>query len=180
MDKIASPQELQSELRRLLAYSESRNPSRKKLESAMRSLAGRVAQDKRSAGQAMYSVTDIEMTTTEDSFEGGEIGHSMRVLSEHNVGRYKTPQEMMQRLTSKYDLPKDKDNWLAFEDGRIDVQFHVDENNSRVEGNDPIYKKWKEGAAKLWSADFHIWFVVSEERTPTPEEIAKDFGISAY
>lgn len=43
MNKIASPQELQAELRRLLAYSQSPKPSREKLAAAMRGLADRVA-----------------------------------------------------------------------------------------------------------------------------------------
>ena len=43
MDRIANTQELQSELRALLAYSESRNPSRAKLADDLASLASRVA-----------------------------------------------------------------------------------------------------------------------------------------
>jgi len=43
MDKIASPQELTQELRRLLAYAESANPSRQKLAAGLNGLAGRVA-----------------------------------------------------------------------------------------------------------------------------------------
>ena len=43
MDKIASPQELTQELRRLLAYAESEDPSREKLAAALGGLANRVA-----------------------------------------------------------------------------------------------------------------------------------------
>lgn len=43
MNRIANTRELQSELRALLVYSESRNPSRAKLASALVSLASRVA-----------------------------------------------------------------------------------------------------------------------------------------
>ena len=42
MDKIASPQDLAQELRRLLAYAGSPNPSREKLASGLRDLAGAV------------------------------------------------------------------------------------------------------------------------------------------
>ena len=42
MDKIASPQELQAELRRLLAYSEGEQPSRQVLSSRLRELAVRL------------------------------------------------------------------------------------------------------------------------------------------
>jgi len=43
MDKIASPTELQSELRRLLAFASEGQPSREKLASEIRGLANRVA-----------------------------------------------------------------------------------------------------------------------------------------
>jgi protoheme ferro-lyase len=43
MKKIASPQELTSELQRLLDYAKSRNPSREKLASELKTLADRVA-----------------------------------------------------------------------------------------------------------------------------------------
>lgn len=43
MDKLASPAQLVSELRTLLAYAESPNPSRAKLASGLESLANRTA-----------------------------------------------------------------------------------------------------------------------------------------
>ena len=43
MDKIASPDELQAELRKLLAYAESEVPSRSKLATGLKQLADRVA-----------------------------------------------------------------------------------------------------------------------------------------
>jgi len=46
MDKIASPEDLQAELRKLLAYAESEHPSREKLASGMKALADRVAGNK--------------------------------------------------------------------------------------------------------------------------------------
>jgi len=47
MNKIASPQDLQAELRRLLAYAQTEKPSREKLAAEMRGLANRVAADVR-------------------------------------------------------------------------------------------------------------------------------------
>jgi hypothetical protein len=43
MEKIASPQELASEIQRLLKYTDGRNPSRKRLASELNALADRVA-----------------------------------------------------------------------------------------------------------------------------------------
>ena len=45
MDKIASPQELAHELRRLLAYAGSHNPSRVKLASGLKKLARQMVVD---------------------------------------------------------------------------------------------------------------------------------------
>jgi len=55
MNKIASPQELQTELRRLLASSQEENPSREKLAEGLRSLADKLG----SARQADASGRDI-------------------------------------------------------------------------------------------------------------------------
>jgi len=46
MDKLASPQDLQAELRRLIAYSQSDEPSRQKLASELHKLADRVSAQK--------------------------------------------------------------------------------------------------------------------------------------
>jgi len=56
MKKIASPDELTSELRSLLAYAESEQPSREKLASGLEGLAKRVAGDRESHDHA--SVTE--------------------------------------------------------------------------------------------------------------------------
>jgi hypothetical protein len=53
MDKIASPQDLQAEIRRLLAYSQSPKPSREKLASELRGLADRVAADEDKVEKAL-------------------------------------------------------------------------------------------------------------------------------
>ena len=54
MDKIASPEELTAEIRRLLAYAEGKEPSREKLAAGLSALAGRVATDKTSSGQDIF------------------------------------------------------------------------------------------------------------------------------
>jgi hypothetical protein len=52
MNRIASPQDLQAELQRLLTYSQNPKPSREKLASAIRDLADRVAGAKQAASSA--------------------------------------------------------------------------------------------------------------------------------
>lgn len=61
MDKIASPQELTSELQQLLAYAESPAPSREKLAHALLGLSDRVAKDlpgERERGKAVKDLID--------------------------------------------------------------------------------------------------------------------------
>ena len=59
MKKIASPAELQTELRRLLAYSQSEKPSRAKLAAEMRKLADRVAADRVAGGVSAEGSVEI-------------------------------------------------------------------------------------------------------------------------
>ena len=56
MDKIASPDELQSELRRLLAYAESESPSRVKLAEGLDVLANRVKTGSSTLGSQIHEI----------------------------------------------------------------------------------------------------------------------------
>jgi hypothetical protein len=121
-------------------------------------------------------VTSIEWMNTEDSYERGEIGQTFTVLAEENVGRYRTPAEMRQDLIGRFGLPEDRDAWLAFDDGRIDVQFQVD-----VDNNPPTARereRWMRGETQLWAAYVTIHFVEAFEATPSRERIAEMFGIA--
>jgi len=63
MDKIASPQELTSELRQLLAYAESENPSREKLATDLNGLATRVGSTTKVArDDVFYEIVDQRET----------------------------------------------------------------------------------------------------------------------
>jgi hypothetical protein len=55
MDKIASPQDLQAELRRLLAYTQTEKPSREKLAAEMRELAARIEKVAARKGEVIES-----------------------------------------------------------------------------------------------------------------------------
>jgi len=58
MNRIASPQDLQAEIRRLLAYSQSPKPSREKLASELQALAGRVAATPKMIGNRPEQVAE--------------------------------------------------------------------------------------------------------------------------
>ena len=59
MDKIANPQDLQTKIRRLLAYAEGPLPRRETLALELRALANKVAGDKEAGGDSyFYEVVD--------------------------------------------------------------------------------------------------------------------------
>jgi len=62
MDKIASPRELSSELRTLVAYSESATPSREKLARSLRLLADRVESNTKTANTG-YEILSLLLTS---------------------------------------------------------------------------------------------------------------------
>ena len=59
MQKIASPQELQTELRRLLAYCQGEQPSREKLAGELLDLAERVARWPHGGGDAVTQLEEM-------------------------------------------------------------------------------------------------------------------------
>lgn len=64
MRKVASPQDLQIELRRLLAYAQTDRPSRTKLALELRSLASRVAAPKINTPQDVERVFEEAFSAT--------------------------------------------------------------------------------------------------------------------
>lgn len=79
MDKLASPQELQAELRRLLAMSQEGKPSRKALASELRTLADRVAGLERGApnveGMLAGMMLDVAEVVKRYATSGINTGH---------------------------------------------------------------------------------------------------------
>lgn len=86
MDKIASPDELQAELRKLLAYAESENPSREKLAADLNALSSRVAGAKEYIIWGVPPGTSHEDLLHTKSKSMGEARRVCKVLeTEHGV-----------------------------------------------------------------------------------------------
>lgn len=75
MDKIASPQDLQAELRRLLAYSQSERPSRARVASELRTLSERLSSPRTAAyvaeGKQFYELMNAHWRNVKYDEEKG-------------------------------------------------------------------------------------------------------------
>ena len=127
--------------------------------------------------KSVLTVTYLTWISTEDSYEHGEVGKGMTVLDESNVGRYEGPGQLMRDLVRRFGLPEDKKAWGAFdgENGRIEVQFLVNADNHEASPRE--IERWKKGEERLWAAHVSIYIVESVEKTPSPAEISRTFGI---
>lgn len=126
-------------------------------------------------------LTGLSKDIQEDSFEEGQDPDTRQhIFYEKNLGSFDTADELIAFLHKNNYLSEDKKNYTAFEDGRITYSQLEDEEGSAVDEKDAIYKEWKKGKAKLWTADYDIYIEVGEIKTPTIEEIAKMFGIQTY
>ena len=84
MQKIASPQDLQAELRRLLAYSQGTQPSREVMATELRSLAASV--DRVSASAPPYKHIVDRLKYIEDDEANGWIGNVSGKMQRYLLG----------------------------------------------------------------------------------------------
>ena len=122
----------------------------------------------------------MSVDVTEDVFEDGEIGPTMLVLSQSNIGMFDTFGAVIAKLQSLYPLPdfathRDAYGVMEEEDGRVDVQMLVDVDNN--EASDADIKAWRKGKKRLWNAYARIGIEMVTTRTPSGAEIADAFGI---
>ena len=123
----------------------------------------------------------LSKRVTKDNFELGQNpDESQDILLENNLGSFDNADDLISFLNKTYGLSKDKDNYSAFEDGRITYQQLEDGDGNVVEAKDAIYKKFKKGEVDLWAADYDIFIELAEVKTPSVKEIAKLFGIKEY
>lgn len=80
MQKIASPQDLQTELQRLLAYSQEPNPSREKLAGELRGLANRVAAFKVKKQRSAFPNTTLWLVTDPSQKMEGAFGQVDKIV----------------------------------------------------------------------------------------------------
>lgn len=118
-------------------------------------------------------VDHVSMEVTEDSYEKGELGRHISVGSRSNFGNFKSVDLAIKAVSDYSGLPFQ--NFFIFdgENGRIDGNGLVDDDNSYV-GNDARFiKSWKAGEVTGWDMQvtMHIRFAAVWE--PTDDEISK-------
>jgi hypothetical protein len=129
-------------------------------------------------GKKKWAPQHMVWFSTEDSYKQGMLPDTTQtVLSERLSGVYPSFKKMQEALSAAWGLPENLDAWGAFsgENGRIDVQFLVDENNSEPSKQDIAL--WKKGRKKLWTIDASITVLVGELEYPSSATISKMAGI---
>lgn len=126
-------------------------------------------------------LTSLSKSVTQDNFKEGQNPDTSRdVMYEKNLGSFDTGEEVIEFLNKQYGLSDDKNNYTAFEDGRISYQQLEDGDGNVVEDKDAIFKKFKKGEVDLWAADYDIYIELAEVKTPSVKEISKLFKIKEY
>lgn len=133
---------------------------------------------RRRGGEEQWIVKYLHWRTEEDDWEQGAVpGTGQTVLDESNLGTFDSFDELRQNLTERFGLPEDDDSWAIFgdEDGRIEVQFTVDEDNQQPSPRDLAL--WKQGRKKMWTANVSIYVEVGVVRAPSSDELTKMTGL---
>lgn len=120
-------------------------------------------------------VKNLYWDSTEDVFNEGDVGTGRVVLSEENVGLYDSFKDMVNDLSRKFGITTDLERWIAFEDGRINVQMLID--NKNYEADKRQVALWKRGEMRLWNAYITISIKFVTPHTPSVSEMSRNFGI---
>lgn len=101
-----------------------------------------------------YEIDDFHGHVTEDHFEDGEIGTSQ--LKEYSVVlSHATIAGLLEQVTSEFDTKIEDIELDACEDiGRIDVQVMEDADGMIIRVGEPIYRRWVNGEARLYSVTY--------------------------
>ena len=113
----------------------------------------------------------ISMQTAEDTWEQGEIGHARVVLVQGNAGTFKTIALAVKKASEITGIPEK--NFALFEgdEGRIEGQGLVDENNFYVGDDKRFLAEFKAGRVKAWNADVSVRVRFAKVWTPTIQEM---------
>ena len=121
-------------------------------------------------------VINVEKIATKDDFNEGEDPSTTQSfdLTREFGGIYNSFEE----ICEKTGLPSDKENWTAFEDGRMDCQTLEDDDSNLVEEGDKKMGEFKKGNITLWSCDYiFVIKFIEGLYTPSTKEIAQRLDI---
>ena len=118
-------------------------------------------------------VESVYVEVTENTFEDGETGRSNLVFKHHNLRMVKTMPEVLQMLEKV--TPLSAKDFFAYdgEDGRIEADVLVDEDNNPIIDDKQYMDAWKKGEKKAWTLRViaHVKFV--KTWSPSTDELIK-------
>jgi hypothetical protein len=121
----------------------------------------------------VYMIDSVDAMVHEDDYEQGQG---------KNVNNWDMKETKGKQFKTLADLSKivgyklDKENTIAFEDGRLSATFSVDEDNSEASKAD--FEAFKKGDKKLFILALNIYVLKVVPKEPTVKEMASDFSIS--
>jgi hypothetical protein len=137
----------------------------------------KLAKEIQAADEVEVIVDLLSMETTEDSYEEGEVGRRQSVLAERNFGVFKSMREAIHKASSFTGIPEKNFYVFSGEDGRIEADGLVDEENNYVGDDNRFIDKWKMGEVKAWNADVSLYVRLAKTWTPTDDELVKLSGL---
>jgi hypothetical protein len=137
----------------------------------------KLAREIQAADDVEVIVDLLTMETTEDSYEQGEVGRRTSVSALRNFGIFKSMREAIHKASSFTGIPEKDFFVLSGEDGRIEANGLVDEQNNYVGDDQRFIDKWKMGEVKAWNADVSLHIRLAKTWTPTDDELVKLSGL---
>jgi hypothetical protein len=114
----------------------------------------------------------------EDDYNEGE-GKNVNSFNEKVNKSFSSGEELLKYI-SDFVLyhPLKKEDYSIMDDGRIVTSVLVDEDNSSASARE--VEEWKNGNKKLYSANYNFYVTLTQEKTPSADELSKLLGISVY
>lgn len=114
----------------------------------------------------------------EDDYNEGE-GKNVNSFDEKVNKSFSNGEELLKYI-SDFVLyhPLKKEDYSIMDDGRIVTSVLVDEDNSSASARE--VEEWKNGNKKLYSANYNFYVTLTQEKTPSADELSKLLGISVY
>lgn len=115
----------------------------------------------------------------EDDYNEGE-GNQVNSFSEKVNKSFASGEELLKYISNNvlyHDVKKEYYSIME-DDGRIVTSVLVNEDNLAASENE--IEKWKKGDKKLYSASYNFYITLTQEKTPSADELSKLLGISVY
>jgi len=119
----------------------------------------------------------LNMDVAEDNWEQGVIGRMETVLHRSHFGTFKSVRDAVKAASTETGIPEKDFSVFEGEDGRIDGQGLVDENNLYVGDDHRFMEKFEKGEVRAWSASVSLSIRFAKTYVPTDEEIEKNSGL---